>query len=175
MDFRSSTNVITLQQITSGTERVYNYVEAQFGTYRKVSDASADTEPSSITKYGKRKYSIASDSLLPATNANLAYAIAPTILAYTKNPRRRCQAITRSLPYLDLGDKVTLYYNEPTALRQWLWGDTDVAWGQSDLEFYDSTVPGQRLAFWGVVMRIEGIELEWFKKWESTFDLVEDL
>jgi hypothetical protein len=175
MDFRSSTNVVRLQQITDGVDRIYNQVEAKFGTYVKVADATADAEPNSITKYGKRKYTISSDSLLPSTNANLAYAIAPTVLAYTKNPRRRCQCVTLSLPFLELGDKVTLYYNEPTAFRQWKWGDTDVVWGQSDIEYYDDATVPLRVAFWAVVMRIEGMELEWFNKWESTFDLVEEI
>lgn len=178
INLTSGDNVIRLQTITDGVDRVYNRVTAQFGIYTSISDASADSEPNSITKYGTRAYSIASSSLLPAANVNMAYSVAPTIATYTKNPRRQCQAVCRCLPYLELGDKVTLYFKEPTALRQWHWGDTDVSYGDIALEYHTEAIVAQRLAFWGTEMRIEGIEFDWWASspesgWNMTLDLVE--
>jgi len=172
IELRSDTNVTNLRNVSDGVERVKNRVVAEFGIYRKVSDASADAEPNSIRKYGTREYPVSSSSLLPAENVNIAYAIAPTILAYTKTPRRRCTVDAMFLPQLELGDKATLYFNEPTALRRWLWGDTDVVWGQPDLEYYDEDILANRYNFWGTTMRIEGGELN-PDNFISSFDLVE--
>jgi hypothetical protein len=172
LDLRSDTNIKTVRNISDGADKVYNRVVAQFGAYTKISDASADTEPNSITKYGTREYQVSASNLLPAENVNLAYAVAPTILAYTKNPRRRCTVETQFILHLELGDLVTVYYDEPAALRQWKWGDRDVVWGQADLEYYNSATLANRLNLWGVVMRVEGVEFD-FQNWTTSFDLVE--
>lgn len=172
MELRSDTNIKTVRNLSDGIDRVYNRVVAEFGIYKKVADASTDTEPNSITKYGTREYPVSTSNLLPADNVNLAYAVAPTILAYTKTPRRRCTIETQFILHLELGDKVTVYYDEPQALRQWKWGDTDVVYGQGDLEYYDSAALSSRLNLWGVVMRVEGVEFD-FQNWTTSFDLVE--
>ena len=175
IELKSATNVIKLQNIVPGIDRVFNKVVASFGIYTVTADTTGDSEPSSQTKYGTIEYDVPSSPLLPADNVNIAYAIAPTILAYSKAPRRRCQAVCKALPYLELGDKVTLWYEEPTALRPWRWGQTDAQWGQTDIEYYSDAYKGTRLAFWGTEMRIEGMELEYWNNWFITVDLVEVL
>lgn len=172
MDLRSSTNIKSVRNLTDGIDRVYNRVVAEFGIYAKVASASSDTEPNSITKYGTREYQVGASNLLPADNVNLAYAVAPTILAYTKTPRRRCTIETQFILHLELGDKVTVYYDEPLAFRQWKWGDRDLVYGQADLEYYTEADLTGRLNLWGVVMRVEGVEFD-FQNWTTSFDLVE--
>ena len=160
MDLRSDTNIENISNITDGVERVKNRVVAEFGIYRVVADASADAQPNSIDKYETREYSVSASNLLPAQNVNIAYAIAPTILSYTKTPRKRCTVETMFLPHLELGDKVTLYFNEPTALYRWLYGDTDMPYGRVDLEYYDEDILKNRYNFWGTVARVEGLEFD---------------
>lgn len=179
IELRSSTNIVRLQNVVDGVDRVKNRVIANFGIYTAVADTTGDIEPTSKTKYGDRDYTVPSSSLLPPQNVNIAYAIAPTILAYTKDPRRRCQAVCKSLPYLELGDIAKLYFNEPTAFRIWKWGDTDVSWDDPTLEYYGGDVDiAARVSFWGVEMRIEGIEFDYWGAspetgWQMILDLTE--
>ena len=160
LDLKSDSNIKNLKNITDGRDKVYNRIVAEIGIYRVVSDASADSQPNSIDKYGTRDYSVSISNLLPAENVNLAYAVAPTILAYTKTPRKRCTVEAMFLPHLELGDKVTLYFNEPTALYRWLYGDTDMPYGRADLEYYDEDILKNRYNFWGTVARVEGLEFD---------------
>ena len=176
MELRSPTNIFKLQNIVDGVDRVYNYITAEIGAYSSVSSAEGDTEPNSIKKYGKIIYAVPVDALLPPVNANVTFAMTSTILAYTKNPRRRCQAIGVLNTYLELGDKITLYFEEPSAFRSWKWGDTDVEWGQPDIEYHDEAYKKSRIAFWGVDFRIEGMEIYWFGiERKIILDLVENL
>lgn len=175
MDFSSASNTVRLTNITDGVDRVYNYVTATTGTYTNVSSAEGDTSPNSIDKYEQQIYNVPGDALLPNENVNLAYAMTPTILAYTKLPRRRCQAVTMFIPFLELGDKVTLTFEEPTAFRSWHWGDTNVVYGQGDIEYYEDADKTARIEFNGTAMRVEGIELDWWRNKQCTFDLVEVL
>ena len=172
LDLRSDTNIKLVRNLVDGVDRVKNRIVAEFGIYRVIADASADAAPNSMTKYDTREYPVSASNLLPAENVNLAYAVAPTILAYTKNPRRRCTIETKFILHLELGDKVTVYYDEPTALRQWHYDDTDVAYDQPDLEYYEDEDVPLRLNLWGVVMRVEGVEFD-FQNWTTSFDLVE--
>jgi len=180
IDLKSSTNTEKLINIVDGIDRIKNRVVANFGIYSVAADTTGDPEPNSKTKYGDKEYRVSSTSLLPADNVNIAYAIAPTILAYTKQARKRCQAVCKSLPQLELGDLVFLYYEEPTAFKSWKWGDTCVSYGDTDLVYHDELYKSNRLAFFDVKMRIEGIEFDWWggspdTGWKTILDLVEVL
>jgi hypothetical protein len=167
----TESEIRAVSNITSGIERLYNVVEAVIGNYSVlVQDAAA--APNTINKYGARKYNVNETNLLPGAEVNLAYSVAPTILAYTSVPRKRCSIELRNMPHLELGDIVTVYHAQPEALRQWKWGDSDVRWGQADLEFYDEATETERLLLWGVQMRVEGMELD-IENWTTTLDLVE--
>jgi len=174
LEIKGEDNLKSLVNFNYGIDRVYNYITATFGDYTTTSDASSDSEPNSITKYGIREYSISSSQLLPSENANIAYAIAPTILSYTKKPRKRCQIETQFLPQLELGDKVKLFFEEPSVFRLWRWGDTDVVYGQSDIEYYNEDTLKSRYNFWNIDMRIEGIRLN-LNDYITNFDLVEEV
>ena len=76
------------------------------------------------------------------------------------------------LPQLELGDKVTAYFDEPTALRRWHYGDMDVVYGQADLEYYDDDVLENRYNLYNKDMRIEGVSLN-PETFMTTLDLVE--
>jgi len=176
IDFHSDTNIIELSNASDGIDRVYNYITATFGIYTKVYNSTdkAEASPTSIKKYGTRQYNISSSNLLPADSVNLAFAIAPTVFDYTYLPRKRCQIKTMLIPQLELGDKVKLYYKEPVAFRLWKWGDGDIVFGQSDLEYYSEATLSTRYKFWGNEMRIEGIEID-SENWQMVFDLTEIL
>lgn len=167
-------NLRRVSNVSSGIDRVYNRVRAVFGAYTKVADATGDTEPNSVTKYGTREYSISNSQLLPAENANMAYSVAPTILAYTKTPRKRCEVEIMLRPDLELGDKVTLSHKEPSAFRVWYFGDQRARFGQADLEFWTDAVATQRLTFWKTSMRTEGMEID-PETFECKLDLTEAL
>ena len=172
LDITGDTNLKEVTNYNQGIARIYNHVRAEFGNYKVDADASADADPNSITKYGTRHYSVQSSQLLPNENANIAYAIAPTILAYTKTPRKRCNIETQFLPQLELGDKITLFYDEPIALRQWRWGDKDVVYGQANIEYYNNEILKNRYNLWDIDMRIEGIRLN-LNNYITNFDLTE--
>ena len=160
-------------------DRLKNRVMANFGIYTAISDTTGDSEPTTKTKYGDLLYTVTSSALLPEENVNLAYAIAPTIAAYSKVLRRRCQAVCKSLPYLELGDNVYLTYEEPTALKSWTWGDGSVSWGDPTIEFYTDAIKTQRISFNHTTMRIEGMEFDWWggnpdTGWQMILDLVEN-
>jgi len=173
LDIKGDDNLKELTNYSQGIERVYNIVTASIGNYTETSSAEDDSVPNSVTKYGKRCYDISS-SLMITDNMNISLGIAPTILAYTKTPRKRCDIETQFLPQLELGDKITLFYEEPTALRLWKWGDTDVVYGQADIEYYNNEVLQNRYNFWDIDMRIEGIRLN-LNNYITNFDLVQVL
>jgi len=171
LDIKSDTNLIRMENFNDGIDRIYNVVIATVGDYEETATAENDAEPNSVTKYGTRIFSADSTLVIP-DNLDISRALAPTILVYTKSPRRRLRLRTQFLPQLELGDKVTVYIKEQTALRQWKWGDTDVVYGQADLEYYDDTILEARLNFWNVEMRVEGIEIN-IQNWFTILNLVE--
>lgn len=173
MALSSATNVVRLININDGADRVYNLITATCGDYTNASSAASDAHPNSVDKYDTQKYDVPTDSLLPAENVNLAYAITPTILAYTKTARKRCQAVASILPQLELGDKVTLTWEEPTAFRSWTWGDNRVLYGDANICYYDEAYKATRVEFSGMEMRVEGIEFDWWNNKFCLLDLVE--
>lgn len=173
IDLTSAENVISVSNIENGVDRMANYVEAAFGEYTEVADDSANTDASYGLRGKKKKYTVGSSPLLPAENVYLATAVVPTILEYTKYALRRCQAETICLPHLELGDKVRLSYEEPPAMKPWVWGSQHVRWGDKDIEYWSDSTKALRISFWKTLMRIEGIELEWWSTWKTIFDLVE--
>lgn len=169
-------NTERLSTLSTGAERVYNRVVVTFGDYRVVADpeSEGDAVPTSQDKFGVRELAISSSSLLPAENVNLAKALAPTVYAYTSQAKRRVTVDTKFDLALELGDRVTVNFPQDDLFRLWRWGDGDVAYGQSNIQYYSaSTIPGGMMLA-GVDMRVEGIEFN-LDSWRTRYDLVEVL
>ncbi len=167
------TNVIHETAYNSGRDRIYNRIDANFGTYRATVDCitEEETEPHSIQRDGLKSYSISS-SLLPKEGANIAAAAAQTIYTYTSAPRRRASVDIKYLIHLELGDAVL--YERDHKFGRWLWGDSKHAYGEeSDNFIYYSDAD---LVLWNMPARIEGIEFDTDpKKKRMRLDLVENI
>ncbi|MFA6584297.1 MAG: hypothetical protein WCS77_08370, partial [Elusimicrobiaceae bacterium] len=171
----NASDYIEPEEIGSGIERVYNHVTVEFGGYTCVANPAAmgDASPNSIEKYGLKKYSISSGNFLPAENVDLAYAIAPTVYAYSKTPRAAITLKCRFLLYPELGDVVSLTVNNDDVLRLWRWGDP-VKYGQDNLAYWTEDIAKARLMFYKKTMRIEGIEFD-LENWTISLALTEAL
>jgi len=169
-------NIAEVSNVTDGVDRVYNSVKVSFGGYEKICDSvsEAETPPTSVDKYGTKELEISSSNFLPAANVDLAYAIAPTVYDYTAEPRRRAAVVAKYNMTLELGDKVSVKFEEPDVWRAWLWGDPDIIYGMSDVVYYDEDYAYGKLSLFGLDMRIEGVEFD-LEAWTTTYDLVEVL
>ena len=166
-------NIVEVPSIGTGIERHYNRVKVTFGEYSNTVDARTrgESRPNSIDKYGVRELSISSGGLLPATSVDLAYAIAPTVYAYTSKLRLQARVKTRFALNLELGDRVTVEFDD--MFRLWLWGG-DARYGQSGLAYYSAEYLSSSGIDCSLGMRVEGIEYD-LDNWQTTFDLVESL
>lgn len=166
-------NIVEVQSIGTGMERHYNRVKVAFGEYSNTVDARTrgEARPDSIDRYGVRELSISSGGLLPATSVDLAYAIAPTVYAYTSKLRLRARVKTRFALNLELGDRVTVAFDD--MFRLWLWGG-DARYGQAGLAYYSAAYLSAGGIDCSLGMRVEGIEYD-LENWQTTFDLVESL
>lgn len=166
-------NIVEVVSIGTGIERHYNRVKVAFGEYSNTVDARTQGEarPDSIDKYGVRELSISSGGLLPAASVDLAYAIAPTVYAYTSKLRLRAKVKTRFALNLELGDRVTVAFDD--MFRLWVWGG-DARYGQAGLAYYSAAYLSANGIDCSLGMRVEGIEYD-LENWQTTFDLVESL
>lgn len=154
----SQTNLARELSFGTGEDRVYNSITATFGVYSvKVDSVSkGEAEPSSLTLYGEKQFSISS-SLLPKQSANIAESAAGAIYDYTHLPRKNAEVELKSLIQYEIGDAVT--YEREHKKGRWKWGDMDRAWGRSsDPDFVWHDDPAA--AGWDYTMRIEGIEFD---------------
>jgi hypothetical protein len=168
-------NVASIDYASDGLDRIYNRVNVQYGDYTKTvdSDTEAEAQPNSLKKYGLKEYTISSSQLLPAAHVNIAVAVAPTVYAFTKDLRRRATLTTKFFVQYELGDRLTV--NIPDNIfKLWKWGDTSVAFGDTDIVYYNVAFLGQVFSLYGVDMRIEGIEFD-LENWQVKYDLVEEI
>lgn len=106
----SKKDIISIENINGGSDKLYNRVSVNFGNYNCVVDdiSTAAPRPNLIDKYGIKELSLASGSLLPAQNANLARACAPGIYKEASKLKKRAAVICRFLPQIELGDVIEL-------------------------------------------------------------------
>jgi len=166
-------NLISVSNLRPGLDRLYTTVDARFGEYSRRAQTDQTTRPNLVDQFGFRRYEVSSDSLLPAANVNLAFAVAPAVLEHTEQLRKRARVTVRLAPWLELGDSVVLTYPEPTHFKDWKWGDTDVRYGDTDIIYYDDEMVEKILALKNKRMRIEGIEHDLVGDMETTLDVVE--
>ena len=104
--------IIDIESFNSGTDKLYNRVCVNFGTYQEVKDNNTEdsTHPNLIDKYGVKELKISSGTLLPAENANLAQAAASAIYAQVCQVKKHAVINTKFLPQIELGDTLTINY-----------------------------------------------------------------
>ena len=107
-------DIIEVESVSGGVDKLYNRVSVNFGNYSCVVDdfTLLKPRPNLIDKYGLKELSLSSGSLLPAQNANLARACAPGIFREASKLKKRAAVLCRFLPQIELGDVVELDYGD---------------------------------------------------------------
>lgn len=169
-----NSNTKKVVKISDGISRTYNKVSVLFGEYRYTVDSLTQNEasPTSVDKYGVRRYDISSGNLLPDESVDLAYAIAPTVWQYTHTPKKRATIATKYILHLELGDIVNVRISEKDIFKFWSWGDCDVLYGAGGYFYYNDNYLNEIFGLYDTDMRVEGIEFD-ISDWSTTFDLVE--
>lgn len=106
--------IIEIESISGGLDKLYNRVNVNFGSYSCVVDDFTlnKARPNLIDKYGLKELTLSSGSLLPAQNANLARACAPDIFKEVSKIKTRAAVVCRFLPQIELGDVVKVEYDD---------------------------------------------------------------
>lgn len=101
-------DIISVESVSGGADKLYNRVSVNFGNYSCIVDdfTLGLPRPNLIDKYGLKELSVASGALLPAQNANLARACAPSIYKEAGRLKKRAVLICRFLPQIELGDVI---------------------------------------------------------------------
>ena len=98
--------IINIESVSGGADKLYNRVRVNFGNYTCTVDdfTLGAPRPNLIDKYGLKELSLSSGALLPAQNANLARACAPGIYKEAGKIKKRAAVVCRFLPQIELGD-----------------------------------------------------------------------
>lgn len=101
-------DIISVESVNGGADKLYNRVSVNFGDYTCIVDdfTLGLPRPNLIDKYGLKELSLSSGALLPAQNANLARACAPGIYKEAGKLKKRAAVVCRFLPQIELGDVV---------------------------------------------------------------------
>ncbi len=104
-------DIISLESLDSGLNKLYTSVKVQFGEFAYQVDPFILNEerPNIIDKYGVKELTLSS-AFLPAQNANLARAAAPDIYARACIKKQRIALICKFLPQIELGDILQINY-----------------------------------------------------------------
>jgi len=110
----NKSNILEIESISDGTDKLYNRVSVSFGSYKCVTDplTSGAARPNLLDKYGVKELSISSGSLLPPDNSNLALAAAPEIYQNVAVVKKRAVLSARFMPQIELGDIFNVSYDD---------------------------------------------------------------
>ena len=105
-------DIISLESLDSGLNKLYTRVKVQFGDFSYTVDPFTleEERPNIIDKYGVKELALSS-AFLPAQNANLARAAAPDIYARACTKKQRLALICKFLPQIELGDILQINYS----------------------------------------------------------------
>lgn len=105
-------DIISLESLDSGLNKLYTRVKVQFGEFSYQVDPFTleEERPNIIDKYGVKELSLSS-AFLPAQNANLARAAAPDIYTRACTKKQRIALICKFLPQIELGDILQINYS----------------------------------------------------------------
>ena len=168
MTLSSSTNIINVDNFSSGWARIKNKIIATWGAFiRTVSSITeGDASPTSIEKYGTQELSISSTNIEIDADLDAATGLAYLYYSRYSTPKKMCRIITKMLPQLELGDTVTVNYKTEAWL--WWWGKTDAWWGDGNLFYFDET----SLAIYNIKMTVVGVEYD-LTNWRMNIDVRE--
>ena len=113
-------NVERLSSFAPGWERVYNEIDASYGNFVKTANSTTENDPSptSVQRFGVRDLPIGGGNLVFQTDVDLATVMAKRYFTRYKEPKRRATTVTRYMPELELGDRVTLNIASPRRIAQ---------------------------------------------------------
>ena len=105
-------DIISLESLDSGLNKLYTRVKVQFGEFSYQVDPFTleEERPNIIDKYGVKELALSS-AFLPAQNANLARAAAPDIYMRACSKKQRIALICKFLPQIELGDILQINYS----------------------------------------------------------------
>ncbi|MBO4708096.1 MAG: hypothetical protein J5594_06060 [Elusimicrobiaceae bacterium] len=105
-------DIISLESLDSGLNKLYTRVKVQFGEFAYQVDPFTleEERPNIIDKYGVKELALSS-AFLPAQNANLARAAAPDIYTRACTKKQRIALICKFLPQIELGDILQINYS----------------------------------------------------------------
>lgn len=106
-------DILEIESISDGTDKVYTRVSVNFGQFKAVVDPVVlnRPRPNLADKYGIRELSISSGTLLPPQNSNLARAAAPGIYQRVAGVKKRAAVICKFLPQIEPGDILAVSYD----------------------------------------------------------------
>ncbi len=104
-------DIISLESLDSGLNKLYTSVKVQFGDFSYQVDPFIleEERPNIIDKYGVKELALSS-AFLPAQNANLARAAAPDIYVRACTKKQRIALVCKFLPQIELGDILQINY-----------------------------------------------------------------
>lgn len=113
-------NVLSVEDLRPGWDRVYNLVSATFGSYTATisPETEGEANPHSIDRYGARRLQVGGGSLAFQTDADLATVLARRYYSAYKLPKRCVSLTARFMPELELGDKVLYTLARPRQVGQ---------------------------------------------------------
>lgn len=105
-------DIISLESLDSGLNKLYTRVKVQFGEFSYQVDPFIleEERPNIIDKYGVKELALNS-TFLPAQNANLARAAAPDIYTRACTKKQRVALICKFMPQIELGDILQINYS----------------------------------------------------------------
>lgn len=105
-------DIFDFNVIESGIAQIYNTIDVEFGKFKYSADSNTmgEAAPTSIIRYGARRKTISSGTLLPAANVDLAYSIAPTVYNILNVKREKIRFTCRLYPELQLSQRIKINY-----------------------------------------------------------------
>ncbi|MBI4395871.1 MAG: hypothetical protein HY548_02165 [Elusimicrobia bacterium] len=113
-------NIIEVSSLTPGWDRVFNRIEAHFGSFSVTvnSQTEGDPFPTSNDQFEERALSVGGGSLMFPSDVDLATSMGKRYYRRYKDPKKRGTLIVRYMPELEPGDPVTLQIAQPAHLAQ---------------------------------------------------------
>lgn len=108
-------NVLEVRSFSPGWDRVFNRIQANFGSFSAQADSASESDPSptSNQRFGVQTLSVGGGSLLFQTDVDLATGMSKRYFRRYKEPRQRITLLVPFMPELELGDRVDVDIDLP--------------------------------------------------------------
>ncbi|MBI4395958.1 MAG: hypothetical protein HY548_02610 [Elusimicrobia bacterium] len=113
-------NILEVSSLNPGWDRVFNRIEAHFGSFSFVvnSQTEGDPPPTSNDQYEERSLSVGGGSLMFNADVDLATSLGRRYYRRYKDPKKRGTLVLRYMPELEPGDPVAVRLGQPDFLAQ---------------------------------------------------------